>query len=215
VDSNTHASLSIQDQNDYVNHAVATETCHARTWKSDRSMSAKPTHELNGSPPVHGRSATIDCTHFAGKATMSFLLPLSQLVKRLLPQASTNLAQNAPDRNTSVAMKEAERAGSALAAIQQRVPLLLVHGRAGTGKTTLIQRVKESGLRLVVVAPTGIAALTAGGQTIHSFWYTASHHQYGGYRAIKSPPKHYFIWISSSLMRFRWSEPICEIAGVE
>lgn len=106
---------------------------------------------------------------------MSFLLPLSQVIKRLLPQASTTLAESTTNESTSLTTKVTEDPSIAFAAIQQRCPLLLVHGRAGTGKTTLIHRVKESGLRLVVVAPTGIAALTAGGQTIHSFFGIPPH----------------------------------------
>ncbi len=44
-------------------------------------------------------------------------------------------------------------------------------GKAGTGKTTLLRRIKESThKRTVIVAPTGIAALNAGGVTIHSFF---------------------------------------------
>ena len=42
-------------------------------------------------------------------------------------------------------------------------------GAAGTGKTTLIERVKdESLLKKMVVAPTGVAALNIGGSTINS-----------------------------------------------
>lgn len=44
-------------------------------------------------------------------------------------------------------------------------------GKAGTGKTTFLNRLKElSPKRLVVVAPTGIAAINCGGVTIHSFF---------------------------------------------
>ncbi len=42
-------------------------------------------------------------------------------------------------------------------------------GAAGTGKTTLIERVKEEcSLKKMVVAPTGVAALNIGGSTINS-----------------------------------------------
>ena len=44
-------------------------------------------------------------------------------------------------------------------------------GRAGTGKTTFLRRLRAGGLarkRHVVVAPTGVAAINAGGATIHS-----------------------------------------------
>lgn len=48
---------------------------------------------------------------------------------------------------------------------------LFLTGRAGTGKTTFLKKLKEnSSKRLVVLAPTGIAAINAGGMTIHSFF---------------------------------------------
>ena len=42
-------------------------------------------------------------------------------------------------------------------------------GKAGTGKTTLLHRIKEhTHKNMVVTAPTGIAAINAGGVTLHS-----------------------------------------------
>ena len=44
-------------------------------------------------------------------------------------------------------------------------------GRAGTGKTTFLKMVQEAvDKSFVVVAPTGVAAVNAGGKTIHSFF---------------------------------------------
>lgn len=44
-------------------------------------------------------------------------------------------------------------------------------GKAGTGKTTFLRKLKElTPKRLVVLAPTGVAAINAEGQTIHSFF---------------------------------------------
>ncbi len=44
-------------------------------------------------------------------------------------------------------------------------------GKAGTGKTTFLRKLKNHSLkRLVIVAPTGVAAINAKGQTIHSFF---------------------------------------------
>lgn len=49
-------------------------------------------------------------------------------------------------------------------------------GKAGTGKTTFLREVVEnSSKRVVVVAPTGIAAINAGGVTIHSFFQLPLH----------------------------------------
>lgn len=44
-------------------------------------------------------------------------------------------------------------------------------GKAGTGKTTFLRKIRElSPKRMVVLAPTGVAAINACGQTIHSFF---------------------------------------------
>jgi hypothetical protein len=44
-------------------------------------------------------------------------------------------------------------------------------GKAGTGKTTFLHNLKKNSLkRMIVVAPTGVAAINAGGVTIHSFF---------------------------------------------
>ena len=44
-------------------------------------------------------------------------------------------------------------------------------GRAGTGKTTFLHYIQEHvDKQFVVVAPTGVAAILAGGVTIHSFF---------------------------------------------
>lgn len=44
-------------------------------------------------------------------------------------------------------------------------------GKAGTGKTTFLRACKETAIKNVaIVAPTGVAAMNAGGTTIHSFF---------------------------------------------
>lgn len=48
---------------------------------------------------------------------------------------------------------------------------VFITGKAGTGKTTFIKRIQqEIHKNFLVLAPTGIAAIAAGGQTIHSFF---------------------------------------------
>jgi len=48
---------------------------------------------------------------------------------------------------------------------------MFLTGRAGTGKTTFLHQLKaRSPKRMIVVAPTGVAAINAGGVTIHSFF---------------------------------------------
>ena len=48
---------------------------------------------------------------------------------------------------------------------------IFLTGKAGTGKTTFLRNLKkQSPKRMIVVAPTGVAAINAGGVTIHSFF---------------------------------------------
>ncbi len=48
---------------------------------------------------------------------------------------------------------------------------LFLTGRAGTGKTTVTRAIlKRLGSKAAVLAPTGVAAMNAGGQTLHSFF---------------------------------------------
>jgi len=55
--------------------------------------------------------------------------------------------------------------------INQTNHSVFLTGKAGTGKTTLLKKIIDSTHKnTVVVAPTGIAALNAGGVTIHSFF---------------------------------------------
>lgn len=50
-------------------------------------------------------------------------------------------------------------------------PMVFVSGKAGTGKTTLIHYLKgKLNKNIVIVAPTGVAALNVKGATIHSFF---------------------------------------------
>lgn len=59
----------------------------------------------------------------------------------------------------------------ALDLLEQKGKNLFITGRAGTGKSTLLQLFRNTTRKKVVVlAPTGIAALNVQGQTIHSFF---------------------------------------------
>ncbi len=59
----------------------------------------------------------------------------------------------------------------ALAEMEKGEGNLFVTGRAGTGKSTLLKHFRETTRRnVVVLAPTGVAAVNTQGQTIHSFF---------------------------------------------
>ena len=48
---------------------------------------------------------------------------------------------------------------------------IFLTGKAGTGKTTFLHNLKENtAKRMIVTAPTGVAAINAGGVTLHSFF---------------------------------------------
>ncbi|MCB0616258.1 MAG: AAA family ATPase, partial [Phaeodactylibacter sp.] len=48
---------------------------------------------------------------------------------------------------------------------------IFLTGKAGTGKTTFLHKIKkEAPKRMAIVAPTGVAAINAKGMTIHSFF---------------------------------------------
>ncbi|MCQ2237257.1 MAG: AAA family ATPase [Bacteroidales bacterium] len=70
--------------------------------------------------------------------------------------------------NTFKTSPEAELAWECLTTTGVNVFLT---GKAGTGKTTFLKRLREHcPKRMVVVAPTGVAAINAGGVTIHSMF---------------------------------------------
>jgi ATP-dependent exoDNAse (exonuclease V) alpha subunit len=60
---------------------------------------------------------------------------------------------------------------TALGFVRNEAGHLFVTGRAGTGKSTLLRALREMiPQEAIVLAPTGLAAVNVGGQTIHSFF---------------------------------------------
>jgi len=58
--------------------------------------------------------------------------------------------------------------------IKNTEKLVYITGKAGTGKTTFLKYLRETTDKsTVILAPTGVAAINAGGQTIHSFFQIA------------------------------------------
>ena len=69
--------------------------------------------------------------------------------------------------------------------INQTEQSVFLTGKAGTGKTTLLREIIQTTHKnCVVVAPTGIAALNAGGVTIHSMFQLP----FGGFIPENSSP---------------------------
>lgn len=66
---------------------------------------------------------------------------------------------------------ENEAAWLAWQCVEQTSVNIFLTGNAGTGKTTFLKNLRQySPKRMVVVAPTGVAAINANGVTIHSFF---------------------------------------------
>ncbi|MDD4874631.1 MAG: AAA family ATPase, partial [Dehalococcoidales bacterium] len=60
---------------------------------------------------------------------------------------------------------------SAFDLMERTKECLFITGKAGTGKSTLLKYFKaNTGKNIIVLAPTGVAAVNVGGQTIHSFF---------------------------------------------
>jgi hypothetical protein len=55
--------------------------------------------------------------------------------------------------------------------VNQTARPIFLTGKAGTGKTTFLKYIRENSFKkMAVVAPTGVAAINAGGTTMHSFF---------------------------------------------
>lgn len=61
--------------------------------------------------------------------------------------------------------------GRAMKAIFREESHIFITGKAGSGKTTFMRKILDHMNDVAVVAPTGIAAINAGGVTIHSFFH--------------------------------------------
>lgn len=94
---------------------------------------------------------------------------------------------------------------------------IFLTGKAGTGKTTFLKRLREkSPKRMIVVAPTGVAAINAEGVTIHSFSSFRFHHISLTHETLptntdsakrrKTSSK---AWICLLSMKSVWLEQIC------
>jgi len=69
---------------------------------------------------------------------------------------------------------------------------IFLTGKAGTGKTTFLLNLKNQiSKRMIVVAPTGVAAINAGGVTIHSFFQLTFGPQVPGARNAQDGPKRF------------------------
>ncbi len=72
---------------------------------------------------------------------------------------------------TPYSREENEQAWTAWQCLTRTEVNLFLTGRAGTGKTTFLRNLAASRLKsMIITAPTGVAAINAGGVTLHSFF---------------------------------------------
>ena len=74
-------------------------------------------------------------------------------------------------RNSVTSFELSAEQAAVFATIEGTREHIFVTGRAGTGKSTLLNHLSwNTSKQLVIAAPTGVAALNVGGQTIHSLF---------------------------------------------
>lgn len=114
---------------------------------------------------------------------LGVIIGLGYLIKNQ-DQSTSKKRETIPDdsesmKKTQINIKQADIKDIILSEEQKRIfdSLESTHsnyyitGKAGTGKSILLQYfVKNTRKKVAVVAPTGVAALNVGGQTIHSFF---------------------------------------------
>jgi ATP-dependent exoDNAse (exonuclease V) alpha subunit len=97
-----------------------------------------------------------------------------------------------PDENNSIFQLAADF-------INQTSEHLFLTGKAGTGKTTFLKHIREDTHKNVVVAaPTGVAAINAGGVTLHSLFQLPFEPYIPGFSAVTSK-KHLFRFAKQKL----------------
>lgn len=89
------------------------------------------------------------------------------------PNSTPTIQTPRPDESVEVTKDGIEVTSEfkeALELVKSGAPFVFITGRAGTGKSTFIELLKSRLNSFAIVAPTGVAALNVGGQTIHSFF---------------------------------------------
>jgi hypothetical protein len=107
----------------------------------------------------------------AGEKTLSLAHALLEVIGRAEAERLRVELRDAPAPPIPGPDPENPDAEKAFQLLQGREPCVFVTGRAGTGKSYLLRYfARKTKKRFVLLAPTGLAALNVGGQTIHSFF---------------------------------------------
>lgn len=121
-------------------------------------------HKLFGTDFEEAHNAAADI-----KATAKCFWELKRLGNLITPVISENTEPVVID-NIELDKNNAEF-NYASEFVKNTDKLIYLTGKAGTGKTTFLKHLRETTKKnIVILAPTGVAAVNAGGQTIHSFF---------------------------------------------
>ena len=103
--------------------------------------------------------------------TLGFTPPSTGQVNRQATHSGRILRRTIRNTNSLAGIEITEEYWKVKRLLDAGIPVIFVTGNAGTGKTTLIEFLRQhiSG-NCVVLAPTGVAALQVRGATIHSFF---------------------------------------------
>lgn len=90
--------------------------------------------------------------------------------------------------------------------------IVYLTGKAGTGKTTFLKYLRETTTKnTVILAPTGVAAINAGGQTIHSFFQIKPSIYIPNDKRLRTKPDVYDTDKSTIFDHFKYSKDQFEI----
>lgn len=88
-----------------------------------------------------------------------------------LPEVDSSADASSDPRNADSALEWNDGFQEVVEWLEEGRRCLFVTGKAGTGKSTLLRHIRRRILgKAVVLAPTGVAAVHVGGQTLHSFF---------------------------------------------
>ncbi len=132
-----------------------------------KALKAAPSQKQIPSPKPENIVPTRDSQHNVTQTPTT----LPKLVN-LGPVKSTSIAATpTPTQERRDLQVATPLARSHRRSLPDDLKVLMILGGAGTGKTTLIRNlIERDGGNQVVFAPTGVAAVNVGGQTIHSFF---------------------------------------------
>lgn len=178
---------SMCNDNEYLikNVKIVPGTSLEKYWKSDMQVVATDKGEFIDKMPDDGGhdwqkeiGKSIDCEirESKGHKWISLLSDSSIYNARIANNSFDNdFAACHEELPPNYDLNENPKLVEAYKAIKQNTPVVFLTGGAGTGKSTFIKFLKNNlnsdmNKNYVVLAPTGVAAINVGGQTIHSFF---------------------------------------------